>query len=141
LHYAILIPRPPISTLFPYTTLFRSQQDELEQYQQDKTEIEQQLFTCEAQRTVLQDQLAQVQTEQTEQQQCLMQLKSEIQVLHSEQNNLSQLLIKANPHAKADALQLMHVLKLNDAGKDQAKLIEKFLAKWLSAQILAEGEN
>lgn len=119
----------------------QAQQDELEQYQQDKTEIEQQLFTCEAQRTVLQDQLAQVQTEQTEQQQCLMQLKSEIQVLHSEQNNLSQLLIKANPHAKADALQLMHVLKLNDAGKDQAKLIEKFLAKWLSAQILAEGEN
>src|SRR5690606_16635448 len=87
------------------------------------------------------DQLAQVQTEQAEQQQCLMQLKSEIQVLHSEQNNLSQLLTKANPHAKADALQLMHVLKLNDAGKDHAKLIEKFLAKWLSAQILAEGEN
>ena len=119
----------------------QAQQDELEQYQQDKTEIEQQLFTCEAQRTVLQDQLAQVQTEQAEQQQCLMQLKSEIQVLHSEQNNLSQLLTKANPHAKADALQLMHVLKLNDAGKDHAKLIEKFLAKWLSAQILAEGEN
>ena len=119
----------------------QAQQDELEQYQQDKTEIEQQLFTCEAQRTVLQDQLAQVQTEQAEQQQCLMQLKSEIQVLHSEQKNLSQLLTKANPHAKADALQLMHVLKLNDAGKDHAKLIEKFLAKWLSAQILAEGEN
>ncbi|UBX53796.1 chromosome segregation protein SMC [Acinetobacter pseudolwoffii] len=119
----------------------QAQQDELEQYQQDKTEIEQQLFTCEAQRTVLQDQLAQVQTEQAEQQQCLMQLKSEIQVLHSEQNNLSQLLTKANPHAKADALQLMHVLKLNDTGKDYAKLIEKFLAKWLSAQILAEGEN
>lgn len=119
----------------------QAQQDELEQYQQDKTEIEQQLFTCEAQRTVLQDQLAQVQTEQAEQQQCLMQLKSEIQVLHSEQKNLSQLLTKANPHAKADALQLMHVLTLNDAGKDHAKLIEKFLAKWLSAQILAEGEN
>ncbi len=68
-----------------------------------------------------------------------MQLKSEIQVLHSEKKNLSQLLTKANPNAKSDAVQLMHVLKLNDAGKVHASLIEKFLAKWLSAQILTEG--
>src|SRR5690606_35569522 len=74
-------------------------------------------------------------------QQRLMQLKSEIQVLHSEKKNLSQLLTKANPNAKSDAVQLMHVLKLNDAGKVHASLIEKFLAKWLSALILAEGEH
>src|SRR5690606_24767646 len=119
----------------------QAQPDELEDYHQAKIEIEQQLSTCDEHRNVLQDQLDQVRTEQQEQQQFLMQFKYVIHVMHSNQKHLDQLLTKANRHAKADALQLMHVLKLNDAGKDHAKLIEKFLAKWLSAQILAEGEN
>ncbi|OAL82063.1 chromosome segregation protein SMC [Acinetobacter sp. SFA] len=119
----------------------QAQQDELEQYQTDKAQAEQQIVGYEIQLTDLRTQFEQIQEEQATQQQRLMQLKSEIQVLHSEQKNLSQLLTKANPNSKSDAVQLMHVLKLNDAGKAHASLIEKFLAKWLSAQILAEGEH
>ncbi|MCO8114471.1 chromosome segregation protein SMC [Acinetobacter lwoffii] len=119
----------------------QAHQDELEQYQADKAQAEQQIVGYEIQLTDLRTQFEQIQEEQATQQQRLMQLKSEIQVLHSEKKNLSQLLTKANPNAKSDAVQLMHVLKLNDAGKGHASLIEKFLAKWLSAQILAEGEH
>ncbi|MCU4420541.1 chromosome segregation protein SMC [Acinetobacter lwoffii] len=119
----------------------QAQQDELEQYQADKAQVEQQIVGYEIQLTDLRTQFEQMQAEQANHQQRLMQLKSEIQVLHSEKKNLSQLLTKANPNAKNDAVQLMHVLKLNDAGKGHASLIEKFLAKWLSAQILAEGEH
>lgn len=118
----------------------QAQQDELEQYQADKAQAEQQIAGYEIQLTDLRTQFEQLQAEQVTHQQRLMQLKSEIQVLHSEKKNLSQLLTKANPNAKSDAVQLMHVLKLNDAGKGHASLIEKFLAKWLSAQILTEGE-
>ena len=119
----------------------QAQQDELEQYQADKAQAEQQIAGYEIQLTDLRTQFEQFQAEQAAHQQRLMQLKSEIQVLHSEKKNLSQLLTKANPNAKNDAVQLMHVLKLNDAGKGHASLIEKFLAKWLSAQILTEGEH
>ena len=119
----------------------QAQQDELEQYQADKAQAEQQIADYEIQLTDLKTQFEQIQAEQATHQQRLMQLKSEIQVLHSEKKNLSQLLTKANPNAKNDAVQLMHVLKLNDAGKGHASLIEKFLAKWLSAQILTEGEH
>ncbi|MEG1090375.1 MAG: AAA family ATPase, partial [Acinetobacter sp.] len=119
----------------------QAQQDELVQYQADKAQAEQQIVGYEIQLTDLRTQFEQMQAEQANHQQRLMQLKSEIQVLHSEKKNLSQLLTKANPNAKSDAVQLMHVLKLNDAGKVHASLIEKFLAKWLSAQILAEGEH
>ncbi|MCU4449338.1 chromosome segregation protein SMC [Acinetobacter lwoffii] len=119
----------------------QAQQDELEQYQADKAQVEQQIVGYEIQLTDLRTQFEQMQAEQANHQQRLMQLKSEIQVLHSEKKNLSQLLTKANPNAKNDAVQLMHVLKLNDAGKGHASLIEKFLAKWQSAQILAEGEH
>lgn len=119
----------------------QAQQDELEQYQADKVQAEQQIADYEIQLTDLKTQLEQFQEEQASRQQQLMQLKSEIQVLHLEKKNLSQLLTRANPNAKSNAIQLMHVLKLNDAGKVHASLIEKFLAKWLSAQILTEGEH
>ncbi|WP_347453594.1 chromosome segregation protein SMC [Acinetobacter thermotolerans] len=119
----------------------RAQQDELEQYQQEKVEAEQQLTSLEGQRAELSQQLEQVKQTHDEQQQQQMQLKSELQVLNAEKKNLSQLLAKANPAAKADAMQLMHVLKLNDQGKAHASLIEKFLAKWLSAQVLSDSEN
>ncbi|QPF33551.1 chromosome segregation protein SMC [Acinetobacter lwoffii] len=119
----------------------QAQQDELEQYQADKVQAEQQIADYEIQLTDLKNQFEQMQAEQATHQQRLMQLKSEIQVLHSEKKNLSQLLTKANPNAKSDTVQLMQVLKLNLQAKAHASLIEKFLAKWLSAQILAEGEH
>ena len=119
----------------------QAQQDELEQYEADKAEAEQQITGFEAQLKTLKTELEQLQAEQASQQQLLMQLKSEIQVLQSERKNLSQLLTKANPNAKADAVQLMQVLKLNPQTKAHASLIEKFLAKWLSAQVLEETEH
>lgn len=64
------------------------------------------------------------------------QLKSEIQVLQSEQKNLNQLMTKNSPKKEVQGEQLMQSLKLNEDGKAQANLIEKFLSKWLSAQVL-----
>ncbi|WP_180012903.1 chromosome segregation protein SMC [Acinetobacter sp. YH16031] len=119
----------------------QAQQDELEQYQADKAEAEQQITGFETQLKTLKTELEQLQAEQASQQQLFMQLKSEIQVLQSERKNLSQLLTKANPDAKADAVQLMQVLKLNPQAKAHASLIEKFLSKWLSAQVLEETEH
>ncbi|ATO18539.1 chromosome segregation protein SMC [Acinetobacter sp. LoGeW2-3] len=119
----------------------QAQQDELDQYQQEKSEAEQQLTSLESQRAELSQQLEQVKQSHAEQQQQQMQLKSELQVLNAEKKNLSQLLAKANPAAKADAVQLMHVLKLSEQGKAHASLIEKFLAKWLSAQVLSDSDN
>lgn len=119
----------------------QAQQDELEQYQADKAEAEQQIAGFETQLKTLKTELEQLQAEQASQQQLFMQLKSEIQVLQSERKNLSQLLTKANPDAKADAVQLMQVLKLNPQAKAHASLIEKFLSKWLSAQVLEETEH
>lgn len=118
----------------------QAQQDELEQYQADRAETEQQITGFETQLKTLKTELEQLQAERAGQQQLLIQMKSEIQVLHSERKNLSQLLTKANPNAKADAVQLMQVLKLNPQAKTHASLIEKFLAKWLSAQVLEENE-
>ena len=57
-------------------------------------------------------------------------------MLQSEQKNLTQLLIKNSPKVQNDAVQLMQLLKLKDQAKPYANLIEKFLAKWLSAQVL-----
>lgn len=119
----------------------QAQQDELEQYQREKADTEQQLIRLESHYAELSQQMEQVKQAHSEQQQQQMQLKSELQVLNAEKKNLSQLLTKANPATKVDTVQLMHVLKLNEQGKAHASLIEKFLAKWLSAQILAEGEN
>ncbi|MDM1762749.1 MULTISPECIES: chromosome segregation protein SMC [unclassified Acinetobacter] len=63
-------------------------------------------------------------------------LKSEIQVLQSEQKNLNQLLVKSSKLQDNNATSLMQNLKLNAQGKTYANLIEKFLAKWLSAQFV-----
>lgn len=117
------------------------QQDELEHDQQDRAQAEQQLAGHEARLQELKTQLEQLQAEQVTHQQHLMQLKSKIQVLHSERKNLSQLLTKAHPPVKTDRVQLMQVLKLQPPAKVHAALIEKFLAKWLSAQVLTQDEH
>ena len=68
----------------------------------------------------------------------LLQLKSEIQVLQSEHRNLSQLVAKQSPDSHNSNVQLMQSLKLNEQDKPHAQLIEKFLTKWLSAEVLDE---
>ena len=75
---------------------------------------------------------AQIQTQKAQ----ISALKSEIQVLLSEQKNLNQLVVKVSAQTDQDVIQLMQVLKLKDVAKKHANLIEKFLAKWLSAQVL-----
>ncbi|MFW1754535.1 chromosome segregation protein SMC [Acinetobacter wanghuae] len=119
----------------------QAQQDELEQQQQDKIAAEKTLADIEHALNICKTQHAQLHAEQHQQQQQVMQLKSEIQVLRSEQKHLDQLVTKANPKHNPNAVQLMQVLKLNEKGKAHATLIEKFLAKWLSAQVLAKDED
>ncbi len=119
----------------------QAQQDELEQQQQDKIIAEKMLLDIENVLNTCKTQQAQLQAEQHQQQQQVMQLKSEIQVLRSEQKHLDQLVTKANPKHNPNAVQLMQVLKLNEKGKAHATLIEKFLAKWLSAQVLSKEED
>ncbi len=119
----------------------QAQQDELEQQQQDKFKAEKNLSDIEQALNTCKTQQVQLQAEQHQQQQQVMQLKSEIQVLRSEQKHLDQLVTKANPKHNPNAVQLMQVLKLNEKGKAHATLIEKFLAKWLSAQVLSKEED
>ncbi len=119
----------------------QAQQDEFEQQQQDKIIAEKMLLDIEDALNTCKTQQAQLQAEQHQQQQQVMQLKSEIQVLRSEQKHLDQLVTKANPKHNPNAVQLMQVLKLNEKGKAHATLIEKFLAKWLSAQVLSKEED
>ena len=63
-------------------------------------------------------------------------VKTEIQVLLSEQKNLSQLVAKQSPKQNQDTLRLMQALELTEQGKPHAQIIEKFLAKWLQAHIV-----
>ncbi len=119
----------------------QAQQGELEQQQQDKFKAEKNLSDIEQALNTCKTQQVQLQAEQHQQQQQVMQLKSEIQVLRSEQKHLDQLVTKANPKHNPNAVQLMQVLKLNEKGKTHAALIEKFLAKWLSAQVLSKEED
>ncbi|QIO08102.1 chromosome segregation protein SMC [Acinetobacter lanii] len=67
--------------------------------------------------------------------------KSDRQVLQSEQKNLNQLMAKTTVKVNANVTQLMHVLKLNDQAKPHAHLIEKFLAKWLSAHVVEDAND
>ena len=53
-------------------------------------------------------------------------VKTEIQVLLSEQKNLSQLVAKQSPKQNQDTLRLMQALELTEQGKPHAQIIEKF---------------
>ncbi|MEB6565162.1 chromosome segregation protein SMC [Acinetobacter towneri] len=111
-------------------------QDNLQQLRDEKQRLQTELGVSEQliQETTLQLSTLQAQY-QAHQTQCAA-LKSEIQILQSEQKNLNQLLIKQSPKAQADVVQLMQVLQLADVAKAHASLIEKFLSKWLSAQLV-----
>ena len=85
--------------------------------------------------------LDQVQQQCAELKMALAQLKSSQQVLCAEQNNLQGLVAKSSATVADDVIGLMQVLQLSEAAKAHASLIEKFLAKWLSAQVLAEGAD
>ncbi|MCL6246308.1 chromosome segregation protein SMC [Acinetobacter sp. ANC 4945] len=119
----------------------QAQQDELEQYQQDKQQLEQQIVQQELVIAETQAQLAAAQEQQAQHKNTVLQLKSEIQVLLSEQKNLNQLMIKASPKQQSQRQHLMQQLQLSTQGKQHAQLVEKFLSKWLSAQVLGHSDN
>lgn len=123
----------------------QDQQDEIEQFEQEKVQLMQQIQQLEANIQTQKQALALLQTQYTQQKNDVSSVQSTIQILQSEQKNLNQLLIKNNPNIQRDIVQLMQIFKLKDAAKPHANLIEKFLAKWLSAQVLDRdavfGEN
>lgn len=112
------------------------QTEDLSQLEQEKSSAQQQIVQLEQKLTDTKAQLEQLQEQINQQKAQISSLKSEVQVLQSEQKNLNQLMAKSAVKTDTNAVQLMQVLKLNVQGKDHAALIEKFLAKWLSAQII-----
>ncbi|WP_179993663.1 MULTISPECIES: chromosome segregation protein SMC [unclassified Acinetobacter] len=114
----------------------QDQQEGMQQLQDEKTRLQAEMLTLEQNIQDSTQQLATLQTNYNEHKAQCVTLKSEIQILQSEQKNLNQLLIKQSPKAQTDVVQLMQVLQLADVAKPHANLIEKFLAKWLSAQVV-----
>ncbi|AXQ23398.1 chromosome segregation protein SMC [Acinetobacter wuhouensis] len=115
------------------------QTEDLSQLEQEKSSTQQQIVQLEQKLTDAKAQLEQFQEQINQQKAQISSLKSEVQVLLSEQKNLNQLMAKSAVKTDFNAVQLMQVLKLNAQGKEHAALIEKFLAKWLSAQIIDSG--
>ena len=112
------------------------EQQDLIQLEHDKVQKQQQIIELEE---LIQQQTAALEQQQEQYNQhktAYATLKSEIQVLQSEQKNLNQLLVKSSKQHDNNATSLMQNLKLNAQGKTHANLIEKFLAKWLSAQFI-----
>ena len=112
------------------------EQQDLIQLEHDKVQKQQQIIELEE---LIQQQTAALEQQQEQYNQhktAYATLKSEIQVLQSEQKNLNQLLVKSSKLQDNNATSLMQNLKLNAQGKTHANLIEKFLAKWLSAQFI-----
>ena len=74
-----------------------------------------------------------------QQHQC-WQVEKDVQVLQAEQKNLQKLM---QPHQKKDhgIQSLIHVLVLSQNGRLYAELIEKFLAQWLHADVLAPDQD
>ncbi|WP_291339559.1 chromosome segregation protein SMC [Acinetobacter sp. UBA801] len=114
----------------------QDQQEGMQQLQDEKTRLQAEILTLQQNIQDSTQQLATLQTNYNEHKAQCATLKSEIQILQSEQKNLNQLLIKQSPKAQANVVQLMQVLQLADVAKPHANLIEKFLAKWLSAQVV-----
>ena len=114
----------------------QDQQEEMQRVQDEKTRLQAEMLTLEQNIQDSTQQLATLQTNYNEHKAQCATLKSEIQILQSEQKNLNQLLIKQSPKVQANVVQLMQVLQLADVAKPHANLIEKFLAKWLSAQVV-----
>ena len=112
------------------------QTEDVQQLEQDKALSFEQIQQLEAKITESKIQLEQLQEQINQQKSQVSSLKSEVQVLQSEQKNLNQLVAKSAVKSDANVVQLMQVLQLNAQGKAQANLMEKFLAKWLSAQIV-----
>ena len=114
----------------------QDQQVNIEQLESEKVQLTQQIEQLEQAIQTQKKSLESVQAQYAQQKNDVSSLKSATQILQSEQKNLNQLLIKSSPKVQNNAVQLMQVLKLKDQAKAHTNLIEKFLAKWLSAHVI-----
>ncbi|WP_353163561.1 chromosome segregation protein SMC [Acinetobacter guillouiae] len=117
------------------------QTEDVQQLEQDKIAIQAAIVELEQKINQAKQQFEQLQESINQQKTQISALKSDVQVLQSEQKNLTQLMAKSAVNSKADTVQLMQVLTLNAQGKTHAQLVEKFLAKWLSAQIVDQDAD
>ncbi len=113
------------------------QQDDLEHLLVEQQQLQHDLqLQHHSQTDVLQQIATAEQTYRIEQQHC-QQLQAQIQVLQAEQKNLNQLLTKQSKNQTTGNESLLQVLQLKPHAKAHANLVEKFLAKWLGAEVLA----
>ncbi|MGR0305739.1 chromosome segregation protein SMC [Acinetobacter beijerinckii] len=129
-------------TLQTQTTQIRAQvqDDEQAQLEQLQQQLQQEIIALE---TAIEQLQQVVQTQQDQQQSNktdMQSLKTEIQVLLAEQKNLNQLVAKQSPKQDQHAVRLMQSLRLSAQAKAHASIIEKFLAKWLQAQLIENGQ-
>lgn len=112
------------------------QNEDLSQLAQEKSSIQAQTVVLENEIIELKTQSEQAQEQYNHQKTVCANLKAEIQVLQSEQKNLNQLMAKTSLKIDSNVVPLMQVLQLTEQGKAHAHLVEKFLAKWLSAHLI-----
>lgn len=125
-------------TLQTQTTQIRAQvqDDEQAQLEQLQQQLQQEIIALETAIEQLQQDVQIQQDQQQSKKMDLQSLKTEIQVLLAEQKNLNQLVAKQSPKQDQHAVRLMQSLRLSAQAKAHASIIEKFLAKWLQAQLI-----
>ncbi|RZG68211.1 chromosome segregation protein SMC [Acinetobacter junii] len=116
------------------------QDDEQAQLEQLQQQLQQEIIILETEIEQFQQNAKILQDQQQQDKTNLQSLKTEIQVLLAEQKNLNQLLAKQSPKQNQNAVRLMQSLRLTTQGKAHAVIIEKFLAKWLQAQLIESGQ-
>ncbi|NNP68491.1 chromosome segregation protein SMC [Acinetobacter sp. Ac_5812] len=129
-------------TLQTQTTQIRAQvqDDEQAQLEQLQQQLQQEIIALETAIEQLQQDVQIQQDQQQSNKTDLQSLKTEIQVLLAEQKNLNQLVAKQSPKQDQHAVRLMQSLRLSAQAKAHASIIEKFLAKWLQAQLIENGQ-
>ncbi|MCH7387788.1 chromosome segregation protein SMC [Acinetobacter modestus] len=129
-------------TLQTQTTQIRAQvqDDEQAQLEQLQQQLQQEIIALETAIEQLQQDVQIQQDQQQSKKMDLQSLKTEIQVLLAEQKNLNQLVAKQSPKQDQHAVRLMQSLRLSAQAKAHASIIEKFLAKWLQAQLIGNGQ-
>ena len=115
--------------------------DEQAQLEQLQQQLQQEIILLETEIEQFQQNAKILQDQQQQDKTNLQSLKTEIQVLLAEQKNLNQLLAKQSPKQNQNAVRLMQSLRLTTQGKSHAVIIEKFLAKWLQAQLIESGQT
>ncbi|ENU85531.1 chromosome segregation protein SMC [Acinetobacter sp. CIP 102129] len=116
------------------------QDDEQAQLEQLQQQLQREIVELETAIEQLQQNLQSQEDQQHLNKTDAQSLKTEIQVLLAEQKNLNQLVAKQSPKQNQDIVRLMQNLRLTAQAKVHACIIEKFLAKWLQAQLIGNGQ-